>query len=104
MKQQQSLVFLVAMDTLLSWQQKQVLITLLFEGIQTSYLVQMFLEALVISGIFVAMGIMLPWQQTHVLVTILFEGIGTLSLVHIHFEARAIPFIICCYGHFIIAV
>ena len=51
MRQQQSLVLLVAMDTLLSWQQKQMLITLLFEGTQTLYLVQMFLEVLVISGI-----------------------------------------------------
>ena len=76
---------------------------LLFEGIQTSYLVQLFLEVLVISGIFVAMDIMLPWQQKHVFVTLLFEGIGTLSLVHIHFEARAIRFIICCYGHFLSA-
>ena len=40
------MVFLVAMDTLLSWQQKQMVITLLFEDIQTSYLVQMFLEVI----------------------------------------------------------
>ena len=32
------------MDTLLPWQQKQVLITLQFEGIRTSYLVHSFLE------------------------------------------------------------
>ena len=39
------------MDTLLPWQQKQVLITLLFEGIRTSYLVHTFLEGTEISGI-----------------------------------------------------
>ena len=51
-RQQQSLVLPIAMNTLLSWQQKQVLITLLFEGIQISYLVQMFLEVFVISFTF----------------------------------------------------
>ena len=38
------------MDTLLPWQQKQGLITLLFEDIRTSYLVHTFLEATAISG------------------------------------------------------
>ena len=36
---------------LLPWQQKQVLITLLFEGIRTLYLVHAFLEATAVSGI-----------------------------------------------------
>ena len=39
------------MDTLLPWQQKQVLIALLLEGIRTSHLVYTFLEATAISGI-----------------------------------------------------
>ena len=39
------------MDTLLPWQQKQVLITLLLEGIRTSYLMHTFLEVTAISGI-----------------------------------------------------
>ena len=71
-------------------------ITLLFEGIQTSYLVQMFLEVLVISLVFlVAMDTMLPGQQKHVLAALLFEGVGNLSLIHTRFEATAIPGIIC---------
>ena len=69
------------MDTLLPWQQKQVLITLLFEGIRTSYLVHTFLEATAISGITCCYGYLvtialLQWQQKEVLITLLFEGIG----------------------------
>ena len=44
-------MYVVAMDTLLPCQQKQVLITLLFEGIRTSFLVHTFLKATAISGI-----------------------------------------------------
>ena len=69
LRQQQSLVLPIAMDTLLSWQQKQVLITLLFEAIQSSYLVQMFLEVFVISFIFVVMEQCYHGNRNNVLVT-----------------------------------
>ena len=39
------------MDILSPWQQIHALITLLFEGIRTSYLLRTFLEAIAISGI-----------------------------------------------------
>ena len=39
------------MDILLPWQQKHAPITLLFEGIRTSYLLHTFLEATAISGV-----------------------------------------------------
>ena len=44
------------MDTLLPWQQKHALITLLFEGIRTSYLVHIFLAETAISGIICCFG------------------------------------------------
>ena len=73
------------------------LITLLSEGIQISYLVQMFLEVFVISFIFCCYGYNVTMEtEAMYLYHLLFEGIGTLSLVHIHFEATAVPGIICC--------
>ena len=44
------------MDILLPWQQKHALMTLLFEGIRTSYLLHKFLEATAISGIHCCYG------------------------------------------------
>ena len=89
------------MDTMLPWQQKQVLITLLLEGTRTSYLVYTFLEATAISGITVAMDTLLSWQQKQVLITLLFEGIRTSYLVHTFLEETAISGITCCYGYLV---
>ena len=64
------------MDTLLPWQQKHVLIALLFEVVGTSFLVQRSIEATAICGMIVVMDTLLPWQQRHVLIALLFEAVG----------------------------
>ena len=89
------------MDTLLPWQQKQVLITLLFEHIRASYLVYTLREATAISGITCCYGYLVTWQQKQMLITLRFEGIRTSYLVHTFLEATAISGIACCYGYIV---
>ena len=50
------MVWFVVMDTLLPWQQKHVLIALLFEVVGTSYLVQRSIEATAICGMICCYG------------------------------------------------
>ena len=65
------------MDILLPWQRKHALITLLFEGIRTSYYCTHSLRQQQSLVKVVAMDTLLPWQQKQVLTTLLFEGIKT---------------------------
>ena len=88
------------MDILLPWQQKHALITLLFEGIGTSYLLHTFLEATAISGI--SCCHIYHGSKNQVLITLLFEGIRTSNLVHTFLEATAISGIPCRYGYLVI--
>ena len=50
------MVFFVAMNTMLPWQQKHVLVTILFEGIETLSLVHIHFEAPAIPGIICCYG------------------------------------------------
>ena len=68
------------MDTMLPWQQKHVLVTLLLEGIGT--LVHINFEATAISGNYNLLLWTLSYHQ--VLIILLFEGIGT-SFLCTHF-------------------
>ena len=80
------------MGTLLPWQQKQVLIALLFITFFhiwcTHSLRQQ--QSLVLP---IAMNTLLFWQQKQVLITLLFEGIQILYLVQMFFEVFVISFI-----------
>ena len=90
------------MDILLPWQQKHALITLLFEGIKTSYLLHRFLEATAISSISCFYGYLVTMTTKQVLITLLFEGIRISYLVHTFLEATTVSGITCCYGYFVI--
>ena len=60
------------MDLLIPWQQKHALITLLFEGIRTIYLLRTFLEATAISGINCFYGYLVTMAKKQVLIALLF--------------------------------
>ena len=90
------------MDALLLWQQKQVLVTLLFEGIRTSYLVHIFLEATSISGIICCHGHLVTMATEASAYKIVFQGIRASYLVFTFLKATAIFGITCCYGYLVI--
>ena len=77
----------------------QVLITLLFEGIRTSYLVHTFLEATAISGIPCCYGYLVILATEIGAYNMLFESIQTSYLVQMFLEVLEISGISCCYGH-----
>ena len=90
---------LLLLDILLPWQQKHPLITLLFEGIRTSYLLDTFLEATAISGISCCCGYLVTMTTRAGAYNIVFEGIRTSYLVHTFLEATAISGIDCYLGN-----
>ena len=89
------------MDILLPWQQKHALITLLFEGIRTSYLLHIFLEATAISGISCFYGYLVTMATKASAYSIAFHNIFS-YLVHTFLEATTVSGITYCYEYFVI--
>ena len=92
-------MYVVAMDTLLPCQQKQVLITLLFEDIRTSFLVHTFLKATAISGIPCCYGYLVILATEAGGYNIAVEDIQTSYLLQMFLEVLVIYGISCGYGH-----
>ena len=74
--QQQSMLWLVAMDILLPWQQRHTCLFLLFEGLQISYLVYTSLGATAIHCSICCCGNVVAMATEAYLQTVAFEGIG----------------------------
>ena len=76
-------------------------IVLVFYDILKSYLVNIYLLILAVSGITHCYKYHVTMAKKQVLITLLLEGIRASYLVHTFLEATSIFVITCCYGYLV---
>ena len=95
------MVSLVAIDTLLLWQQRHVLITSQFEVVGISYLVPRSNWVIAIYGVICCYGHLVTMATESCSDNFTFWSCRTSYLVQRSIEATATCGMICCYGHLV---